>query len=62
MDTHKDIFRLAQKADIDAILEFTSTAREGLTNVPNTRERVTAQVEESLETLKKKNGQKKRQR
>lgn len=56
MDTHKDIFRLAQKADIDAILEFTSTAREGLTNVPNTRELVKAQVEESLETLNEKDG------
>lgn len=51
MDTHKDIFRLAQTADIDAILEFTSKAREGLTNVPNTRERVAAQVQESFGTL-----------
>lgn len=52
MDTHKDIFRLAQIEDIDEILAFTSTAREGLTNVPTTRERVTAQVEESIQTLK----------
>lgn len=53
---HHDIFRVAQRSDIDAILDFTSKAPDGLTNVPNTYDRIFAQIKETQKTLAKKKG------
>lgn len=53
---HHDIFRIAQRSDIDAILSFTSQAPNGLTNVPNTYDRIFAQIKETHDTLAKKEG------
>lgn len=56
MTQHHDIFRVAQKSDIEAIFSFTSKAHNGLTNVPTTYEGVAAQIQETQDTFDKKPG------
>ncbi len=56
MTKHNDIFRVACLDDIDAILGFTASGVQGLTNVPRTRDRVQEQLQETIDTLAGKEG------